>query len=361
MKIRFLMVIFMVLLAQTSFAVTISNLYRAEITLPLIDSEKKLINKAFKQAIEEVLIKVSGNQDGVLAVLPAAQKSAASWVAQHSITTETNLMEIDGEFFPVKRVVVDFYAQSINDYLFSKRLAVWGANRPSLLLWIVEQDDFLRQVSGAQSPSDLLNLVAKDAVLKGLPIYAPLQDELDKQAVTASDLWGLFEEPVIEASRRYQTDVAGVLKVNKILDEYEANLMVLMPDEEPITLFVQGLDQEDIAEQVNAALAKLFSARYAAVRGQGSAKITMRIDNVTDYKGLDQIQTYLANIAVVRDVYLNSIKADQVSFSLVLDGGLNKLNNAIALDSVIERIELDALDPEVNLVQAYRYSGVNNE
>ena len=361
MKIRFLMVIFLVSLVQTSFAVTISNLYRAEIILPLVDSEKKLINKAFKQAIEEVLIKVSGNLDGAMRVMPAAQKSAASWVDQHSITDEDNLMELEGEFYPVKKVVVNFYAQSINDFLFTNKLAVWGANRPSLLLWIVEQDDFLRQVSGAQSPSDLLNLVARDAALKGLPIYAPLQDDLDKQAVTVSDLWGLFEGPVMAASRRYQTDVAGVLKVNKILDEYEANLMVLMSGEEPVKLFVQGLDKEDIAEQVNAALAKLFSARYAAVRGQGSAKITMRIDNVTDFKRLDQIQTYLAKIAVVRDVYLNSIKADQVSFSLVLDGGLRKLNNAIALDSVIEKIELDALDPDVNFVQAYRYSGVSDE
>lgn len=360
MKIRFLVMIFLVTLAQTSFAVTISNLYRAEIILPLVDSEKKLINKAFKQAIEEVLVKVSGNLDGVVRVLPKAQKSAASWVAQHSITTEQDLMEIEGEFYPVKRVVVDFYAQSINDYLFSNKMAVWGANRPSLLLWIVEQDDFVRQVSGAQSPSDLLNLVAADAALKGLPIYAPLQDELDKQAVSVSELWGLFETPVIAASRRYQTDVAGVLKVNKILDEYEANLMVLMPGEEPIKLFVQGLDQEDIAEQVNATLAKLFSARYAVVRGQGSAKITMRIDDVTNFQRLDQIQTYLASIAVVRDVYLNSIKADQVRFSLLLDGGLNKLTNAIALDSVIQRIELDPLDPEANLVQAYRYSGVND-
>jgi len=136
--------------------------------------------------------------------------------------------------------------------------------------------------------------------------------------------------------------------------------MVLLPNEEPIMLFVQGLDQEDIAEQVNAALAKLFSARYAAVRGQGGAKITLRIDDVTDFQRLDQIQTYLAKIAVVRDVYLNSIDADQVHFSLVLDGGLKKLTNAIALDSVIERIELDVMDPEVNLVQAYRYSGVND-
>lgn len=360
MKIRLLMVIFLVSLAQTSFAVTISNLYRAEIILPLVDSEKKLINKAFKQAIKEVLIKVSGNLDGVNNILPGAQKNAASWVAQHSITDEDNLMELDGEFFPVKKVVVDFYAQSINDYLFSNQLAVWGSNRPSLLLWIVEQDDFVRQVSGAQSPSDLLNLVAKDAALKGLPIYAPLQDELDKQAVTVADLWGLFEVPVIEASRRYQTDVAGVLKVNKILDEYEANLMVLMPNEEPINLFVQGLDKEDIAEQVNAALAKLFSSRYAVVRGQGSAKITLRIDNVIDFQRLDNIQTYLAKIAVVREVYLNTIKADQVHFSVVLDGDLNKLNNAIALDSLLEPVVLDVLDPEVNRVQAYRYSGVND-
>jgi len=136
--------------------------------------------------------------------------------------------------------------------------------------------------------------------------------------------------------------------------------MVLLPNEEPIMLFVQGLDQEDIAEQVNAALAKLFSARYAAVRGQGGEKIILRIDNVTNFQRLDQIQTYLAKIAVVRDVYLNSIDADQVHFSLVLDGGLKKLINAIALDTVIERIELDLMDPEVNLVQAYRYSGVND-
>ncbi len=65
MNIRLLLIIWSLLITQSSFAVTVDNLYRAEIILPLINSETEVVNKAYELAIEEVLVKVSGDADAV--------------------------------------------------------------------------------------------------------------------------------------------------------------------------------------------------------------------------------------------------------------------------------------------------------
>ncbi len=96
---------------------------------------------------------------------------------------------------------------------------------------------FERTASGVQSPSVILNEIAKNALVQGLALYAPLQDELDRSSLSAPSLWGLFEDPIINASQRYQTDVVGVFKVTELPSSYEGTLMLLLPTEAPIRLY----------------------------------------------------------------------------------------------------------------------------
>jgi len=358
MNIRLLLIIWALFVAQFSFAVTVPNLYRAEIVLPLISSEKAVINKAYELAIEEVLVKVSGDVDAVQKVLSLAKKNASKWVAQHAINDEQDLLELDNGIFPAKKVVVNFYPQSIDDFLFEQNLPVWGSNRPSVLLWVIEQNGFERTVAGVESPSIMLNEIAQNALVKGLSIYAPLQDELDRSSLSSPDLWGLFEDPIVEASQRYQTDVISVFKVTELSNGYEGTLMLLLPTEAPIRLYLKGKDQENIAMKVNQSIAKILSERYAAIKSTGNdLLVLLQVSNISNHEILDTIQEYLARLGVVNDVYLTGIQADTAYFTVSLDGDVIKMTNAINLDSIIVKVAANPLDLDKKNVQTYKYNG----
>lgn len=358
MTIRLFSLLLALLIAPMSFAVTVENLYRAEVILPLIKSEKDVIDKAYGLAVEEVLIKVSGNEEAVQDVLSLAKKNAPKWVAQHSINDEQDLLELDDGIFSAKKVEVNFYPQLINDFLFEQGLPVWGDNRPSVLLWLIEQRGFERKAAGVEASSALLNEIAQSATAKGLPIYAPLQDAQDKAALSPSTLWGLFDDPILQASARYQTDVVSVFKVTEVEEGYEGTLLLLLPEEDPMRIYLEAEDQEAMAAKVNQSIASVFSKRYAAVKGsEESSSVLMQVANIANHENLDKVRSYLLGLGIVSDLYLTQIKGDAVVFTLALNGGVEKMVNAINLDQVIAKVDVPFSDLESPEIQTYRYNG----
>lgn len=360
MKIRLFLFLFALFSASSSFAVTVDHLYQAEVTLPLITNEQDVIEKAYDVAVEQVLVKVSGDADAVKKVLPAAQKSVSKWVAQHAIRDEQELQEIDGKAYALKVVTVNFYPALIDDFLFDKGLPVWGANRPSVLMWVVEQKNFARKIAGVNAPSEMLNDMAADAKDRGLAMFAPLQDDLDKQSMDVPDLWGLFDDPILKASKRYQTDVVGVFKVTKLPNSYDGTLMLMLPNELPIRFYLDGDTVEDITTKVNVSIAKVFSERYAAVRTSGKEQtVVVQVSNITNHEALDKVQGYLGQLGVVSNIHLQGIKGDEVQFALALNGDVVKMVNTINLDSIIVKASADMLDPSMKDVKTYRYNGAS--
>ncbi|TBR41087.1 DUF2066 domain-containing protein [Marinomonas agarivorans] len=360
MTIRLFFLLIAIFAMQSSHAVTVDNLYKAEIVLPLIDSEQKVIEKAYDLAVEQVLTKVSGDEAAVQKILPLAKKSVAKWVAQHSITDEQNLIELDDAIYSAKKVVVSFYSQSIDQFLFEHDAPVWGKSRPSVLLWMIEQKQFQRQIAGVQSPSDMLAEITRNAEQKGVPIYAPLQDDVDRSALTASDLWGFFETTIREASRRYETDTISVLKVIELDQGYEGTLQVLFQSEPTVRIELQGQDELELAEKATQLLAKLFSDRYASRKNSGEeTQIDIQVTNIVNHEALDQVQGYLKKLGIVQDVYPSMVDGSVVRFTVSLNDSLSKLINIISLDSLIikESAESNGSNELTPNLQTYKYNG----
>src|SRR5690606_12687559 len=96
----------------------------------------------------------------------------------------------------------------------------WGADRPLTLVWIavdwgqgereiVASDDLDRAAAEARSidRNRLLRERIQDVALeRGLPIAFPLLDAEELELVSFSDIWGGFNDRLLEASRRYGAD-----------------------------------------------------------------------------------------------------------------------------------------------------------
>ncbi|MBU1295311.1 MAG: DUF2066 domain-containing protein [Gammaproteobacteria bacterium] len=361
MNSRIFLLLISVFCISPANAVPVQGLYSAEINLPVTQSEAQMLNEAFGLAAEDVLIKVSGDKNAITGdLLEQAKKKAPTWVAQHSVASLSELLPSDDGLVPGKQVKVTFYQESIDGFLSQSNLPVWGDNRPSVLVWLVNENNGVRALSGSKEPSDALNKLAQSTSKIGVPIYAPLLDDVDKRSLSASDVWGFFEDSIMNASKRYQTDSVAALRISNYAGQVGGNLLVLLKNGETERFVLRGENLNDLIDQASAYLAKAFSSRYASVRNSGSAsKINIQVVGVTNYSIMNKVQSYLESIGVVRDVTLVQVDGEKIEFSIEIDGDKQKLFNSISLSRLLINAPLNALDPDANRVVSYQYSGVN--
>jgi hypothetical protein len=360
MNSRIFLLLISVFFISSANAVSVQGLYRAEINLPVTQSETQMLDEAFGLAVENVLIKVSGDKNAITGnLLVQAKKKASTWVAQHSVASLNELLPSDNGFVPGKEVKVIFYQESIDGFLSQNGLPVWGDNRPSVLIWLVSESNGIRTLSGSREPSETLNEFAQAANQLGVPIYAPLLDDVDKKSIAVSDVWGFFEDNIANASKRYQTDSVAALKISNYAGHIGGSLLVLLKNGETERFSLSGETPSDIVGQASIALAKTFSSRYASVRNRLSAsKMNVRVAGVISYSIMNKVQSYLESISVVRDVTLVLVDGEKVEFSVEIDGDKQKLFNSISLSRLLINAPLNALDPDANRVVSYQYSGV---
>ncbi|REG84156.1 DUF2066 domain-containing protein [Marinomonas pollencensis] len=340
MNFRILVVLFSVLFVSYANAVPVKQLYRAEIKLPVEESEAKMLNQAFSQAVEQVLVRVSGDKAAISgSLLQEARSRASTWVAQHSVVSLNQLLPVDGQLVAGNQVNVVFYSESIDQFLSQHNLPVWGRDRPSVLIWAASEENGVRRLSGGSAPSQLLNDLASSAAMLGVPIYAPLIDTVDKKAISAADVWGFFEGNIRQASRRYQTDAIAAMRVTNYSGNVTGSLLVLLSDGSSQRFTLSGENVSALADQASADMAKVFSTRYAAVRNnQAESRFLIQVSGISSYAALNRVQTYLERVGVVRDAAIASAKGDTVTFSIAINGSKQKLINSISLNSVLQQV-----------------------
>ena len=235
-----------ILTSQVSQAAKITDLYEAEI--PVLSQNRADRHVAIKQAFAEVLVRVSGQQDVVLALPPfietdavpvaktpnqeqpklalvgktvliaEALTKATYYVKQFRYQKPTGRPYIDWGLKPVDKkkkktkkakeqvIWIRFNKKKINKLLHDTGLPVWGKTRPSILVWMVVENRSKRYLLSNSIKSTTREAIEKHARLYGLPIRFPLMDLADRANVSTSDVWGNFEDRIMQASKRYQTE-----------------------------------------------------------------------------------------------------------------------------------------------------------
>ncbi|WCN12859.1 DUF2066 domain-containing protein [Marinomonas mediterranea] len=343
------------------YAAQTNDLYKEQTVLPSAMAEQSLLEDAFSESVEKVLVRVSGRADRIKGdVLAQAKKNAPAWVSQHSIVDLGELKLFGDERLPAKQVTVSFYPQSIDRFLSENALPVWGSNRPSVLLWLVEDHAGVRSMSGALSPSDLLRAVSLQAKEAGLAIYAPLLDDVDKAALTTGEAWGLFEDAIRSASKRYETDTVLVVRVSEFAGKVSAQANLLLPDTQSESLPLSSAEAEGVAVDVVSKLAKSFSDRYASIQGVDANSIALLdVDGIKTFEAVKQVERYLNSIGVVNGAQVSAVDGARVSFKVKVNGSKQKLRDSISLGHVISRLDVGALEPGANTIEFYKFNGVN--
>ncbi len=325
------------LLPISAYAIKVQGLYEAEV--PVSDQRPESTRPALKTALQIVLVKVTGDRfaPGRPALATILQRPD-NYVQQYRYKTVERAADAAGEEAETAlRLWVRFDRAALNSRLRLLGVPVWGEERPSTLIWLAVQDETGRHLVNPEEHADLLNVVEQRARRRGIALLFPLVDLDDSALLRASDIWGGFQGPVLEASRRYQADAILTGSISSTSSGIWEGRWLAYLQGQTATWFGESDLRDAVLDEGIDGLADRLAAQFA----RASAGLnTIRISVASIFSAGQYAQTlkYLESLSAVAEVQVTAVVPGKVTFMLTAHGGEAALTQAIALGSTLEAV-----------------------
>lgn len=345
---KIICLVFSCLLLLQAQAVTVPNLYQASYP---VSSEQVARGPLFEQGLMQVLIKVSGNSQVVaLAPFKQAIQHAGNYIDQYlyrKAPKQPNQLLL----------TMRFSATAINQLLRNNNQAIWGNDRPLTLVWLAVTNGKSNQlVSAQQVKQTLAKTLERQAAGRGLPLEWPMMDLTDMQLVSASDIQQDNVLAVQNASQRYLPNAILMVEVNTTNPSAITSQW---------TLLFQGGQQQwrSSGNSVKTALQSglnnvvdAIAANYAVKEtSKDQQTVELQVSNVSNAASFAVVERYLSGLTGVAKVQLLSMRGDQASFKLQLNGSLRALLSQIQLGKRLLPVSQYGDIDDQQALLSYRY------
>lgn len=353
------------LVSGSVFAVQVKGLYRANV--PVSDQSKEMRHQVLIEALKMVLVKVAGNRD-VLEnqALMSATQNPEQWVEQFSYqnASQTNSTASSSSLVSTKQtqntgylLSVLFSRSAINQLLQQNAEPIWGANRPSVLIWLaIAQDNGGRQLQAAgQDPWS--DWIVSEANARGIPAFLPTMDLQDEANMNSSDVWGLFMDPVVDASARYGADVVVAAKVYPMATGGWKADWALRGKGYQRSGELQNMDQSALASQIVDAVTDELASRFS-IKGTGKEQsiISLDVKGIDDLVSFLSLQKYLLSLDVVQQVIPKKVVTGEVELQIKLRGNVDQLQQYLELDNYLVPGTVPLGTPQDSFQYNYRWT-----
>ena len=330
---RFLawMAFLLLLLPAITPAVTGQELFEAEV--PVSSQQPAERASAMKQALSEVLVRVTGQRE--LPQQPAGRAlldGAGNYVQQYRYFT------VPGSEPPRLMMRVRFDDEAVRQALREQGVAFWGdAERPDTLVWLAVEDRGRRYIVAEKDGTPAGQQLEQASRQRGIPLLFPLMDLEDQSKVRFSDLWGGFFDHAREASQRYNPQAILIGRLNRSpTGSWVARWNLLVAgspsswtnsDNQLAAVLSDGIDN----------VADTLSSRLA-VRDAGvpAGMVSVRVDDIRTLAAYARVNSYLDSLTAVRQLQVEEVNPTSVRYALQLDGSLQGLTQTIAIGTVLE-------------------------
>lgn len=187
------------LISGLAHAQGVTDLYQTQV--PLTGD----MAQARSTGLAQVLMKASGEDD--MMAVPSIVKALQD---PEPYITQFGTEQKDGQSWLSLR----FDPKQVDTLLQQADVNVWPmAQRPTLLVWWVKNENHQRQLLWDQEQPETQQSVMQAAQHVGLPLLWPVGDMTDAMSVDVPDVTGGFLSPIAKASERYQPQ--GILLINE--------------------------------------------------------------------------------------------------------------------------------------------------
>lgn len=318
----------------------VRHLYEAEV--PVEGQGREERNYVARQALKEILVRISGRiVAGELAddknLVPRPTLFIQQFRYRKFKSNEVIPEAPDGAKPYTQKLWLRFTEKTIAKLLRAQGYPVWGKTRPATLVWLVVDDQKQRILVGNSTPHISRTIVEQEAIRKGLPLRLPLLDLADQSRVQVTDVWGNFEDAILSASARYQTEA---VLVGRIYLSFAKTWNTRW------SLYLGGQRQDwevSNSDTLNAAVSEglsktgeALSIRFTQVdASQESDMLLVQVKNVTDLKTYNKVIKYLKGLNVVTQLEAHQVNTDNVIFRIKTRSGRLGISQAIALGHVL--------------------------
>ena len=319
-----------------AFMLVVSVLFSGHsVALPQISAYQGLVvaesaNEAQlrEQALQQVLVKVSGNKSVIkLDETQLLAKDIPSILANYGYQT------IEGERY----YSALFDKQKINQALIEMQQPIWGETRPNPLIWLVNENRQLTSDNMVNSHQDnSLSIGLNTAQLaRGISASFPLIDLDDSIAVSVSDVTGRFYQTVAEASIRYDAEYFVLANLNRTGGEWQLKweLVQYNPQNKQSQAVIKQTNNGEksaVVAKMMGDIADYYANQFAIVENQGTRTTqVININNVSSLASLLALDTILNNLNAVDSFEILSLSNTKAQVLVTLKGSATSLKNAL--------------------------------
>ncbi len=346
---RLFCLVLALLLPIASYAERVAHLYRA--TVPVASQSERDRNAGFDLALQEVLIKVSGREDrvlqqGLLQQFPPAEqliqafsyRDNPDWLAWQN-RSDADAVSLGRHQIqePLPQLLqANFAAAAIDQRLSALGIPVWGAVRPSILVWAVAEQAGERALLGNADAVGLADNLQVQARQRGLPLFLPSADLQDIMAVSLEGLSELFEGSVADANQRYQPDAVLLVRLFEVAPGSWNATWKFVHRQESISGQRRQLAMASAVSEMSKDVAEYLAQRYAVLKGRDQSTahaglLTLEVEQVVGFDEFIKLQRHLERLPPVAGLSLQRVDGTQVVWQIKLAGTFEQLLEHIEL------------------------------
>lgn len=309
----------------------VPDLYVARI--PVMDESETERTRSISAGLAQVLVKVTGKPEvgavnGVAELLANAQRYVSEY--RYVYPQKNGAREADS----VPVLHLQYLAADLETALRALRLPVWPADRPVLLLWVMESGDAGSRLINTDASAYLSLSTA--LAHRGMPVILPLLDLQDQIHLGGEGLETGVGKPELAqfalASARYP--VEHWLQV-----DYRANdggftgHWRLSGEGVGGEASIQAASLTGFMVETADRVVEHFSGNFTYAPSQTIQVLNVVVENVITYEDYGQVVAALKTLELVRDVQVNAMQGTELSLNLQLEGEGQRLFEALDKDT----------------------------
>lgn len=318
-----------VFVTSAAWAVEVPTLYTAEVPVDRDADDPRAL--AYEIALNEVLTRVSGSE-------LVADKLLVDELFPNPAAYVVQFRRGSGE----DTLWVSFDGEAVENTLRQAGQTVWGSDRPLTLIWLaVDWGQGDREIIAADDPEQisdrsrsinrnhrLRERLLEFAERRGLPVVFPLLDTEDLQNVSFSDIWGGFDERLLDASQRYD---AGSVLIGRIRPG---------SSQLPRWSYYFGGEERAWSGEPEVALGQVADtlAREFTIGGDMLVRtVELSVAGIVSVDHYGSVQNVLEGISQIENFSITRVEGDEIVYRVAVHGGAERLGRALRFGGLLEQ------------------------
>lgn len=327
--------------AGSSSAEMVADLHAA--TVPVSDQSSKVLAGASRQALAEVLVKVSGSRQLLRnpAVVTALGQSR-SHVQQYGYVrgaapgAELSVrLEFDGAF--------------ITGLVRQAGAPLWTANRPVVLAWVVVDGEQGKNFVNWDSAPEQAQLLVDEFSRRGVPVQLPVFDLVDMAAVSTEAAWRLDATVIGAASARYNVQNVLVGRLASLSSGKSLGDWSYFYQGERVNRSATVPDLQAFLRNGVGIVAGEMAARYAVLPSEGEdGELRMMVTGVSSYADYAAIVRWLEDLELIDYATIQKVQGKRIELHLQAQVDASQLATIIELNDRLLPLPMSGTSAQLN-------------